>query len=151
MTPLTIHGLQVVALLALPLAIRATWALLRPRGHNRLSPQRRARLARYAASPARADDTFTRPAPRTQQRMLRHLQAQRRIVLYLTLILLATAAILTVALAAVGTPRGLWSAPYLVLIFVLAAARAFMRWMSVQDVYMRALSEYSARPYIDGF
>lgn len=142
MTPLIFHGLQVAALIAVPLSLRGVAILVRPHGQNRLSPQRRAHLARYAASPARTDDTFTRRAPRAQQRMLGHLQAQRRLNSCLALLPLTTATALIVALALGGTPRGLWSAPYLALLLALAGARAARRWMSLQDVYLRARSEY---------
>lgn len=142
MTPLIFHGLQVAALIAVPLSLRGAAIIVRPHGRNRLSPQRRAHLARYAASPARTDDTFTRHAPRAQQRMLGHLQAQRRLDAYLALLPLTAAAALIMALTLGGTPRGLWSAPYLALLLVLAGAQAARRWMSLQDVYLRACSEY---------
>lgn len=141
MTPLAFHGLQVAALIVTPLACRGPAVLARPLGQNGLSPQRRARLARYAASPARADDMFTRCAPRVQHRMLRHLRAQCRLEACLAFAPLAAAAVLVIALVLWGTPRGLWGAPYLAAILGLCAARAVGHWMFLQDVYLRAHSE----------
>lgn len=141
MTPLAFHGLQVAALIATPLALRGAAHLARPRGQNKLSPRRRARLARYATSPVRADDAFTRCAPRAQRRMLRYLQAQRRVEACLALVPLTAAVVLALVLVLVGTPRGLWSAPYLAVVLALSGARAVGRWMSLQDVYLRARSE----------
>lgn len=141
MTPLVLHGLQVAALIATPLASRGAALLARPRGQNRLSPQRRARLALYAGSPARADDMFTRCSPRAQQRALRHLRAQCHLEVYLALVPLTAAATLVVALVLWGTPRGLWSTPYLAAILGLSGARAAQRWMTLQDLYLRARGE----------
>lgn len=142
MTPLAFHGLQVAALIATPLALRGAAILTRPRGQNGLSPLRRARLDRYATSPARADDAFTRCAPRAQRRMLRYLQAQLRATACLVLAPLAAAAGLVLVLVFGGAPRGLWSAPYLAAVLALSGVQAAGRWTTLQDVYLRACSEY---------
>lgn len=84
---------------------------------------------------------FTRCSPRVQQRALGYLRAQRHLEAYLALVPLTAAVALVVALVLWGTPRGLWSAPYLAAILGLSGVRAAQRWMISQDLYLRARGE----------